>query len=269
MNLDLDAYCRRIGHTGVLEPTFETLCALHRRHPAAIPFENLDPLCGRPVSLDLHDVVAKLVDGGRGGYCFEQNGLFQAVLEAVGFTVTPLIARVLWGAPPGAPLGPLSHRLLLVELSEGRFLADVGFGGRLYGAPVRLAPLMDQLQGEGVFRLEAEGPYLTLRTALKDAWAPLYRFTLEPAQAADYEVANWHTSTHPRSFFTNNLLAERLTEAGRSSLFNRRLTRRRADGRVEVLELATPSALSEALKTDFGLDADGDAREVFEKLPIS
>ena len=268
MAFDLDAYLARIGFDGPREPTLDVLRALHRLHPGAIPFENLDPLLGRPVPLDLAALQAKLVGARRGGYCFEQNALFRAALTALGFAVTPLIARVVWMAPPGAPLGPRSHMLLRVDLAEGPYLADVGFGGHLYSAPLKLAPGLEQPTAEAVLRLmPAAGEALVLETRLPTGWTPAYRFTLERAEDSDYEVGNWHTSTHPASLFTNNLLAERLTPRARSSLLNTRLTRRYPDGRTEIVELTSPGALARALEEDFGLPPQGDIEALFARLP--
>src|SRR5688572_5787925 len=97
--LDLDAYFERIGHRGPRPATLDTLAAIHALHPAAIPFENLDPFLGRPVRLDLPSLERKLVDERRGGYCFEHNLLLAAVLRRLGFAVTGLAARVLWNQP--------------------------------------------------------------------------------------------------------------------------------------------------------------------------
>ena len=113
---DLDAYLPRVGGARALAPSLEGLVDLHRAHCAAIPFENLDILLGRPIALDLPSLQAKLVQGGRGGYCFEQNTLFQAALEALGYRVTALAARVRVGttevraAHPHAAAGRPSGR---------------------------------------------------------------------------------------------------------------------------------------------------------------
>src|SRR5262245_62058766 len=112
----LDSYLARIGHSGAVKPDLATLTALHGTHVDAIPFEGLNPLLRRPVHLDLPSVQAKLVDSRRGGYCFEQNALFKAALERIGFTVTGLGARVRWMAAPDSPLGPKVHMLLKVDL---------------------------------------------------------------------------------------------------------------------------------------------------------
>ena len=103
--VDLDGYFARIGYRGPRTPTFSTVQAIHALHSASIPFESLDPLLGRKVALDLASLQGKLVGGRRGGYCFEQNALFAAVLEALGLSVTTLGGRVRWMAPPGRPRG--------------------------------------------------------------------------------------------------------------------------------------------------------------------
>ena len=141
-HFDLDAYLDRIKYSGPRTATIETLQAIHALHPAAIPFENLNPLLGWPVALDVESLQAKLVSAGRGGWCFEHNTLFRCALEALGFSVTSLAARVLWGATPGSPIGPRSHMALLVDLDGVPYIADVGFGGNVLTTPLRLEPHM-------------------------------------------------------------------------------------------------------------------------------
>jgi N-hydroxyarylamine O-acetyltransferase len=267
MQIDLDAYLERIGYAGPREASLQVLSELHWRHPAAIPFENLDPLLGRGVSLDPGALQGKLVGGRRGGYCFEQNALFRGALEGLGFAVTPLIARVVWMAPPERPLGPRNHMLLRVDLAEGAYIADVGFGGQLVSAPLKLTPDLEQTTAEAVLRVRAEGEARFVETRLPTGWTALYRFTLEPAEPSDYEMSNWYTSTHPGFILTTNLLAERLTPEVRTSLFNRSLTRRYPDGGVEEVALASPSDLARALDEDFGITSPADAEALFAKLP--
>ncbi len=265
--IDLDAYFARIGYTGPRTPTPTTLAALHALHPAAIPFENLDPLLGRPVLLDLAALQAKLVGSRRGGYCFEHNTLLKAALEALGVTVTGLAARVVWRAPPDRPHSPRTHMVLKVEFDDGTWLADVGFGGHLVAAPLRLVPDIEQTTPSGVLRLVQTDTGTTLQARLGAAWEDLYCFTSEAQVPIDYEVANWFTSTHPASLFRNNLLMERLTPQVRVSLFNTRLTRRHADGRVEEEILITPDELAFVLAADFDLDPPAAASVLLARLP--
>src|SRR5690606_6183767 len=117
----------------------DTLAAIHVAHPAAMPFENLDPFLGRAVALDLATLEAKLIHGRRGGYCYEQNLLLMQVLRALGFRVGGLAARVLWNRPKDA-LTPRTHMLLRIDLDGRTWLADVGFGGLTQTAPLLLEP---------------------------------------------------------------------------------------------------------------------------------
>ena len=155
MSIDLDAYFRRVGYDGPRTATLETLRALHLLQPQAIAFENLDPLLKRPVRLDPASLQAKLVDGGRGGYCFEHNLLFAHVLRALGFKVQEATARVRWGVPPGVHT-PRVHALLVVEADGGSYLADVGFGGNVLTGPLLLKSREEQATPHEPFRLVQE-----------------------------------------------------------------------------------------------------------------
>jgi N-hydroxyarylamine O-acetyltransferase len=179
---------------------------------------------GRPVRLDPDSLERKLIASRRGGYCFEQNGVFLHVLQALGFQVTPLAARVVWMAPPDAPRSPLSHMLLKLDLPQGPYLADVGFGGQSPTAPLRLEPGLEQTTPHGVYRVVEDPEGYEVQMRLPDRWAGMYRFRLEAQGAHDYEVFNWFTSTHPASRFTQNLIAARVVGERRLNLFNDQLT---------------------------------------------
>jgi N-hydroxyarylamine O-acetyltransferase len=117
----LDNYLARIGFRGAIEPNLATLAAIHAAHVDVIPFEGFDPLLRRLVNLDIASLQKKLVDSRRGGYCFEQNLLFKAALEAIGFRVTGLSGRVRWMSPPDSPLGPREHITLKIDLPDGPY----------------------------------------------------------------------------------------------------------------------------------------------------
>lgn len=263
---DLDAYFRRIDYQGPTDPELATLRAIHRRQVDAIPFENLDPLTARPVLLDLAALQSKLVQRRRGGYCFEQNLLLKAALETLGFTVTGLAARVRWMAPPERPLGPRSHMLLRVDLADGPYLADVGFGGQLLDEPLRLQADLEQRTAAALYRLTRSDEAFLLSTRLASGWQAMYLFSLEPQLLADYEASNWFTSTHPQSWFTQRLLAERLTGSTRSTLSNVRLIERHRDGRVEERTLASAAELAEVLDGIFGLEPPVPAESVYARI---
>lgn len=264
--LDLGAYFRRIGYEGPAAPDLATLRQILRRQVGAIPFENLDPLMGRPVRLDLPSLEAKLVHGRRGGYCFELNSLLEAALEAIGFAVTGLAARVRWMAPPERPLGPRTHMLLRVELPEGTYLADAGFGGHLLDEPLRLEIDSQQRTAAALYRLTRQDGVLALSTRLPTGWQLMYLFDLEPQVPADYEMGSWFTSTHPQSWFTQRLLIERLTDDARHTLSNTRLLERRRDGTVSERNLSDPAELADTLERIFGLSSPAPAADLFAKI---
>jgi N-hydroxyarylamine O-acetyltransferase len=247
--IDLDAYLARTGVATPLAPSAEALAELQQAHVGAVPFENLDILLGRPIRLDLESLQDKIVRGRRGGYCFEQNTLFQAVLERIGFDVTPLAARVRIGA---TGIRARTHMLLLVELSEGAFAADVGFGA---GGPVRalrLEPGREHWLGPMGHRFRREDGLWVLEGNTDGAWVDLYAFTLERQYPIDFEMANHFTSTHPRSGFVNSLTAQRLWPERRVILRNRELSVR--EGRVtEATTIRDPAHLLDVLERHFGL----------------
>jgi N-hydroxyarylamine O-acetyltransferase len=267
-SFDLDAYFSRIGYSGPRSPTLATLRAIHALQPAAIPFESLDVFLRRPIRLDLASLQQKLVGERRGGYCFELNGLFAGALKALGFSITPLSARVRWMAPPDRPEGGRTHTLIRVELPEGTFLADVGFGGHLLAGPIRLEREIEQTTPAATVRLVGEDAYFILQALLpKKGWQDLYSFTLEPALAVDYEVGNWYTSTSPRSRFYADFLAERLTSRSRLSVFNAKVTERFSSGETRQRILANATEFAAMLDEGLGITSPVDPVEIWERLP--
>lgn len=266
-DFDLDAYLARIGYDGPREPTLAVLTDLHARQVDAIPFETMTPLLGQPVVLGLADLQAKMVAQRRGGYCFELNGLFKAALEALGFKVTGLAARVRWRMAPEQPDGPLNHMTLRVDLADGPWLADVGFGGHTFAAPIRMTPDVEQTVPTSTLRLVPHGASMTLQTRLAEGWRDLYRFRDEPQSAADYEVYSWHTSAYPSSMFRAYLISERLTPERRITLINNKFIQRFTDGRVVERVLETPDALVWVLTDELGLAPPTDAETLFARLP--
>src|SRR5215471_19317164 len=244
--LDLPAYFARIGYSGPSEPTIAVLRTLVACHLSAIAFENLDPLLGHPVDLDPAALVTKLVRARRGGYCQEHNSLFHDVLFALGFSVVALGGRVLWTREEGQP-APLTHRLTLVEFPEGKFITDVGFGGPCPTAPLRLQPGLEQTTSHGIYRFSRDGDVFELQSRAGDRWQAMYRFDLAAQTRADFEVANWYTSTHPRSLFTQNLVVCRIVGETRVNLLNANLSVRQPGGSVEHRVLKNPEELGRVL----------------------
>jgi N-hydroxyarylamine O-acetyltransferase len=254
--MDIDAYLARIGYQGTLEPQLGTLAGLHFAHATSIPFENLDIQLGRPILLDVESLQAKLVRARRGGYCFEQNNLFAAALEALGFRLTRLAARVRSGRPPGSEPLPRTHMLLSVDIEGTQWLADVGFGleGLLQPLPLDPGPPVERFgRIHRVIQEDVRTRVLQLKRS--DGWAGLYAFTLEPQLLIDYELANWWTSTSPHSAFVQNVTVQRLTAEGSLMLRNRAFIESDPDGRItRTAVLEDDEELLDVLRDAFGLD---------------
>lgn len=262
--LDLDAYCARIGYDGPREPTLATLRALHALHPAAIAFEALDVMLGRGIDLAPAAVEAKLVHQRRGGYCFEQNGLFQRVLAALGFEVEALLARVLWRTPADAPPRPRTHMALRVMVEGEPWLADVGFGGCVMTAPLRMGSTAPQPTGHEDFRLTPAGRELILSARMAEGWEALCSIAPEPQLDVDFMVANWFTATHPDSPFRSRLMVARSGKRVRYGLLDNRLTIRSASG-VEQ-QFLDADQMEAALRDLFHLPVDPAWRPVLESV---
>ena len=228
--VDLSAYFDRIGYHGNAEPNLGTLRALTELHPAAIPFEAIDVLLDRGIDISPEAVDAKLIERRRGGYCYEQNGLFARVLRAIGFDVESLASHVRWVSEPGTALPPLTHRVLRVTIDGTPWLADVGFGSCVPTAPLRMDVSDPQPTQHETFRFARMGPQWLLQALVEDEWRPVYSIAAEPWLENQYEMANWYTSSHPTSHFRHRLIVTRTTPEARHILADGRLTIRRPDG---------------------------------------
>ena len=251
--IDLSRYLRRIGWEGAA-PTVSTssLDAIARRHTASIPFENLNPFLGLPVSLDLADIERKLVDESRGGYCFEQNRLLAEVLGAIGFEVDCLAARVLWGQPEDT-VTMRSHMVLKVHTPEGPRLADVGFGSNSLSASLALEDGLEQSTPHGSYQFIRRGENWFARALVQGDWTTLYRFDLQPQHAVDYEAPNHYTATHPKSHFTSSLICALALPGRRLTLRNREFGIHPMGGETERRELPGAEAIRDVLEQQFSI----------------
>lgn len=197
---DLDAYLQRIG----LAADVRDLAEIHRAHVTSIPFENLDPCRGVPVSLTLDALQDKLVRRRRGGYCFEQNSLLMAALRALGLTVEPMLARVRWGTAPTQVNG-LTHLVLRVHAGASDSLADAGFGFPALIEPIPFGVGGPYEQLGWRYRVRADGEQLVLQCATRTGWRAMYAFVPRPALEVDIEQGNWWVCTNPRSRFVSGL----------------------------------------------------------------
>jgi N-hydroxyarylamine O-acetyltransferase len=247
----LEAYLDRIGERRPVARDLAALERLQRAHRLAIPFENLDIPLGRGIRLEPDRLFAKIVEQRRGGYCFEQNGLFLRVLAATGFRARPLLARV-WLGNDDTP--PRTHTFNLVEIGEDLFVADVGFGGSM-APPLPLAAGAEKLTTDQVrHRLVPDPVHMwMLERNAGDGWQRQYSFTLEQIWNADLEAANHFTATRPGTRFTTLRVVSMAKPDGLVSLVDRRLTVSRV-GRSEEQDVGDASSYRRLLSDHFGLD---------------
>jgi len=261
MMVNVAAYLDRIGYAGPTEPTAETLRALHRAHMLAVPFENLDIHIGRPILCDEAGFLHKIIDERRGGFCYELNGAFAALLRALGFRVTLLSARV--SRADGGESPEFDHMALHVHPrvdlpaavpaevpDEASWLADVGFGDSFI-EPLVLQPNLEQPQIGRIFRLSETkteiGNVFQLETLAEGnlandspgKWKRLYSFTLKPRQLSDFAAMCRYHQTSPESYFMQQRICSLATPQGRITLSDWKLIERR-DGRREEREITGP-----------------------------
>ena len=253
-HFDQNAWLARIGYSGPLEPTLETLNGLIFAHAHSIAYETLDIMLGRPPKLDVGTLQRKMIADKRGGYCFEQNMLFRAGLRSLGYNITSLQGRVIRGLAIDAPR-PAIHMLLKVELPEGTYLADVGFGNLAPTCALLLAPDIEQQTPHEVMRFIDVGGELTLQARLKRGWEHIYRVIPYPRYDGEYEITNWYTGTHPETPYQGNIIAAKPgPNRTRITMYNARVTVRDSDGHSEKRWLASEDEFRDVLRGEFGLN---------------
>lgn len=269
MTFEREIYLRRLGLADSDGPTADAagLARLQQAQMRSFTFENIDPLLGRVPDLDPDAVWRKLLLSGRGGYCFELNGLFAQALQEFGFAARPLLARVRMGAPTG---GPRSHHAFIVSVEGREYLADTGFGGPGPLLPLSIENGREQNIDGVVFRIRVDqhtGEEVVERLG-DDGWFSLYGFDRAPVAPPDYQAANFVAARWDRSQFPFNLTMTRMTESGRISLRNRML--RTVDGvSQDVREVASPEELSELMRGPFDITVDDeDLAAVWQKVAI-
>lgn len=245
-------YLDRIRYDGTLAPSFNTLRQLHVQHTQAIPFENLSPLTGMEVRLDIPSIFDKFTVRKRGGYCFEHNAIFQYVLEQLGFRSIGLVARVRLNVPDDV-ITARTHMLLQVEAEGEQWIADTGFGGMTLTAPIRF--VMDEAQDtpHGQYRLTCESGLYRLEARVKEEWKILYVFDLTPHYRPDYEVSNWYVSRHPNSHFVKELIVARAAEEGRHVLHGTQYSFYPHAGDMKKRQVCSVTEIKELLEYVFSI----------------
>ncbi|HEY9403243.1 MAG TPA: arylamine N-acetyltransferase [Pyrinomonadaceae bacterium] len=248
--MNIEAYLKRINYHGSRVPTAETLRRLQVAHLLAVPFENLSIHLKQPITLDDDALFTKIVKRRRGGFCYEANGLFAALLRALGFDVAMLSAGV---ANAEGGFGPdFDHMALMVTL-EQRWLADVGFGDS-FREPLLLDERGEQVQGRRAYRIRPEGSHLVLMQRDAGAeWKAQYRFTLQPYEYADYaEMCRYH-QTSPHSHFTRARVCSLATPEGRVTLSEMRFITTSQDDERQERELRSQEEYEALLREQFGI----------------
>ena len=248
--MNIKAYLERINYRGPLAPTAETLRELQVAHLLTVPFENLSIHAGQPIVLEDEALFAKIVDGRRGGFCYEANGLFAALLRALGFNVSMLSAGV---ANREGGFGPdFDHMTLLVTLEE-RWLVDVGFGDS-FREPLLLDERGEQVQGRRAYRILPDDTRLVLMQRDDgDEWKAQYRFTLRPYEYPDYaEMCRYH-QTSPQSHFTRARVCSLATPGGRVTLSEMRFITTSEQGERHERILTSQEEYAAMLREHFGI----------------
>ena len=260
-------YLQRLGYDAPPAPTLQTLQALQLRHVCTCAFESLATLMRLPVPIDLPSVEQKVLLEGRGGYCYELNQMFLALLQELGFDARGITGRVVMGGPPDAHTAR-THRLSLVTVDGVRYISDVGFGGMVPSSPLRLDCEAIQATAHEPYRLTCKQGSYTLWAQVGGEWRGLYVFDLLVQADIDYEIGNWYVSTHPGSPFVGQLKAALLAPGKRHTLANARYALHYLDRPSEKRTLESVDELLELLRDTFGirLPEQPQLREAVEHL---
>ncbi|GGY12012.1 arylamine N-acetyltransferase family protein [Streptomyces djakartensis] len=260
----VDAYLRRLGAEHPAWPTVDALRELQLRHLRTVPFENLSIHLGEEIVLEEKRLLDKVVGARRGGFCYELNGSFGALLAALGYDVMLLAGRVYGdGQRLGIPYDHLALRVRTVD--GGDWLVDVGFGANSH-LPLAFGDRGEQEDRAGTFRIvEARpdaagvrGGHSTVEAADLDVFRdgrPQYRLEVRPRVLGDFTAGAWWHSTSPVSHFTRSLVCSRITEdGGRITLSGRTFTVTGADGTREVRELEADEEVLGVYRERFGIE---------------
>ncbi|HZK25657.1 MAG TPA: arylamine N-acetyltransferase [Oscillospiraceae bacterium] len=254
-SFNLEAYFKRINYQGKTDVTAETLKGLHIAHTLNVPFENLDVHFKKPIRLDRESLYQKIVENKRGGYCFEMNGMFSFVLKEMGFKVLDVLAR---GTRDGKEFFSQSHQVMVVEIGDELWLADVGFGNDGITAPVLLEEGVDQQQFTHTYRILKDPKHgYILQSKVDGEYKYMYAFHLINCHPMDFEMANYFMATYPNSFFSIMKMCTMPTKEGRVTLTdirNEKKFKQLVNGQVTETNLNSEDEFKEKLQQYFALD---------------
>ena len=249
-SISKDRYLERIGFSGPLEPTFETLSALQEAHLKSVPYENLDILYGNPLSLEIPDLFQKIVINRRGGYCFELNALFRWLLIELSFSVTSYMARFLKDEPE---IPMRRHHVLRVNIGGVPYLADVGVGGPIPLRPLPILEGLEHVQEGEAYRFQWDS-FLgwVLEEYRKEAWLPLYSFTEEEQLPIDFIMPSYYCEHSTDSIFRKQAMVSLRIPNGRVTVADKEFRIFTSEG-VQTFVPETEQDLRDALKQHFGI----------------
>ena len=260
--MDLSSYFARIGYSGSHEPMLDTVRALHRSHMLTVPFENLDIHLGRAIVLDEEAFFDKIVRHRRGGFCYELNGLFAAMLRQLGYDLDLLSARV--SDHKGHFGQEFDHLVLLVRIGGRQYIADVGFGDS-FREPLELEG-NEQLSGEYIYFIDRTPQGLILLRKEDGAWSEKFIFTPQPRRLEEFADMCVYHQTSPQSSFPRSRICSRATPEGRITLSGMKLIVT-ANGQRNERELESEQEYEAALREHFGIDLPNAAWKPPSKAP--
>lgn len=253
--MDVNKYLKRIDVHSEVKPDLETFRFLHRQHLYAVPFENLDIHSGRKIILQKDMLLHKIIDEGRGGFCYELNGTFYELLTAVGFKVKRVSAGV---CDDGKNYSPdFDHMALIVSINNEDYLADVGFGDS-FVEPLKFKLDENQKDIRDYFKIsksKEDEYYFLYRSPDGENFIPQYRFTTVPRELNEFDEMCRYHQISPESHFTQKVICSKADEAGRISLSNLKFIKT-VNGVKEQKEI-TENEFNSLLKSHFNITLPG------------
>ena len=245
------AYLSRISCDNItLKTDLASLSHIQQQHLKTIPYENLDIMRGKPLSMKIDDIYEKIINNQRGGYCFELNGLYAWLLRSLGFKVRDCMGRWLQGEE-GIPMR--RHRVLVVSCDDGDYLCDVGVGRAIPQKPIPMTLNKIIEQGKERYKLESE-PFLgfVLYEWKHNEWQRMYSFTTEEQIDVDYVATSFWCENYPGSYFRSMNMVHIFTDVGRKAIADRELRIYTPDN-VEVIVAATEAIFAELIEQHFNI----------------
>ncbi len=250
--MNVEKYLKRIGIEKIEnEKGLELLSRLQYAHCTTVPYENLDLLRKKPLSLKVEDIYKKVVENGRGGYCFEVNCLFEWLLKELGFETTTYFARF-WRGETGVPMK--RHRIVRVDFEKESYICDVGIGSKAPRFPLKLEAETIQTQFGESYKLVKDDCFgWIIYELVKGEWQRYYSFPEIPQFDIDFEAASYYCEAHPDSKFNKTHIISLKTKEGRKTINDRDYKEFTGDEVTYIEENMSDERLEQVLWIQFGL----------------